>query len=395
MVDETTTVEQSNTEPIQDGADLNLDLQDRMSDGMDEAWYSSSNGVMFDKDGDELVNPVTGKSFHSEQEYRDYVATVQKENAQANKETVKTAEKPKPMSRSFDTIVSGEKGLDINRMMELAKPNQSYQYKNELIPTVDTKQNPTPKEPEKTPVQKVQEYRQQRIDSISKPMVALRDAVKQALVQTGATPQAAEAFCSEIANNVYRQHLGEIENEYQKKQAEAIAEMAELKAKAVLDPVEQKKVETDSSQNIARLAQAYYQDHGTDAFFSLINGYNDEKGTFQRGPAAPVIDLLTLVASNGKTFGTEQERVKFYGDNFQKLMANPVTAQALFDIAHNYWLGKNIDKAYTSGKSTGLKEAKQSNKFVKPRPTAGSNGVSTADDEDSSMPQMLKSFLNR
>lgn len=372
----------------QDGAsegDSFGELQERMA-GDETPWYSESEGKVVDADGDIIIDPSTGLPFHSQEEFD------AKQQQQATAKP-KTEEKPavaapdKPLSRSFDHFAKGDGELTAERMQQLSSAGNDYKYSDELIPQI-VAQITGEQSPETIdPLERV------KADKANWEAVAIQplNEIRTALIAQGAD----ETLVDELLGPVMQKQSALVEKQYAAEHERAMREAIEGKFKPELTKLETERQTTLSNGNIENLARKYYPEGGKDAFFSLINGHYDEKGTFTRGPAAVVVDLLTSVATEGKQFKSEAERSAAYVDNFRKLTADPAKARALFDLAHKYWLGSQIgvvkDTVFAQGRKAAQQDQQRINRTVKTRPA--SYNAPSMSDEDDKAPSMLKTVL--
>jgi hypothetical protein len=369
------------------------DIQDRMAEPLEETpWYSPSTGAVVDKDGNPYINPKTDKPFTSMAEYEAAVAASGQSNSTAKpkNETQKPAPQAAPMSKSFEHYIAENGKIDAKVLGEMAKIEAAYKYGHELVPSIKPpvpNQQPAPKPI--TPMQRVEATRKTLQTHLITPLNNIRDA----LIKQGADPNAAAAFLQPFI----AQHQQMIEEEYRQGLVNALKEEADNKVAPVLTADQEAKLKSASEGNVTKLATAYFPKGGVDAFMTLLNGYNttDAQGkqTFVRGPAAPILDLLVNVGNAGKTFASNAEVQQAYKDMFLKITANPATARVLFDLTHNYYKGKNVSVVYETGKQKGVQQAKQVGKFIRKQPQQG--GIPQGEEEDASMPKMLKAALTR
>jgi hypothetical protein len=344
------------------------DLQDRMS--ADGAWYSSSTGAVVDPEGNKFVNPTTGREFASMAEFNAFVAKTQNgENKQGQPETPAAgAVKPAPMTRSFENIVTNGGKLDAPSLVKLAQVNGGYKYDDSFVPAVKTlaagQQPATPAAPV-DPVQAVQERRTNMETHLTQPIIAIRDE----LTKRGVDLETANA----IVNPIYMKQMALIEADYKAQNANAMRELVKQQTDKELSPQREAARQTKSNTNIERLSNTYYPEGGKDAFFALVNGYQ-ENGKWVRGEAAPFMDFLVAKELSGKTFATVEERNNAYKSAFEDLTADPKTAGMIFDIVHNYFLGRNVQNAYGEGKKKGIAEVNGAKKLIKTKPTSFSAG---------------------
>jgi hypothetical protein len=350
-------------------------LQDRVAGDIDnDPWYSASEGAVVDANGNAILDPKTGQPYTSLDEMKKGAAPVDT----AKPKTEAKAE-VKPMSRSFESIVSKAGEVTPENLLQLSKVATDYSYKDELVPKIDPA-TATKQEAPVDPIQQAKETRELHKQQLIGPL----DKVKAALVAQGAD----EALVNQLLSPIVQEQMAKIEEYYQSSYEKALQERMESKFNPKITEIEEKKLSADSDANISSLASKYYPDGGKDAFFALVNGNYNDKGEFVRGPSAEVLDLFVSAANDGKVFASDTERNKSYRDFFLKTTADPVKAKALMNVAHYYWLGKNVGKAFDKGKQTAVAENQRIQKTVKTRP-ASYAAPSTVDD-DEGMPQMLK-----
>jgi hypothetical protein len=367
------------------------ELQDRMA-GDDSPWYSPSSGAVVTKDGVVLVNPKTGEPYRSEDEYFAHQKEIDAKKNTAKPKTLPVKPQPqKPMSKSFDFYVRGEESeLSDEKLRELAKNGSDYQYRNDLVPKVavakQQSQQQSNTEQKIDPVEQVEKDHQVLIGLVVNPLREIREA----LIAQGANPQAVD----EIFGDRLQKSVDLVEGEYKKAYRKAMQDSVSGPVNERLSLADQKEQQSIAEKNVTTLSQKYYPNGGIDQFYSLINGYKDEKDQFVRGPAAQVVDLLVSIASEGKTFENEKERTKQYSDIFRKITADLPKAKALFDIAHNYYLGKQLNAAknmlFSKGKEAALKDQQRIQKTIKTRPASYSAPQNV--DNEAGVPQLLRTI---
>ncbi len=367
------------------------DIQDRMSEELeDDAWYSESTGAVVDKDGNSYLNPKNGLPFKSMAEYEAARKALGEPTAKPKTETPAPPPQAEPMSKPFEQYIAENGKINANTLLEMSKVEAGYQYKDELIPKINAPAPGAQQQPAKpiTPTQRAEESRKTLVTHLVGPL----QKIEAALIANGADSAAARQFMAPFVEA----QTNMINEEYRQQLVGALKEEADSKVAPILTQDQETKLKTASEGNVSKLAQAYFPKGGTDAFMTLLNGYNTKdaagKATFVRGPAAHIMDLLVNVAQNGKQFASQEEVHKAYKDTFLRLTANPATARILFDLTHNYYKGKNVGIAYEQGKQKGADQQKQIKKFVRPQPQSVAAGV---EDEDKDMPSMLRAALNR
>jgi hypothetical protein len=357
-------------------------------DGKDSPWYSSSEGAVVDKDGDVLLNAKTGQPIQSMEEYQKLVDQDKAAQATAKPKT-ETPAQDKPMSKSFNAHVSSGKDITPERIQEMAKAGSDYKYNDDLIPKIDTTVQQD-KQAEKVvdPIESVKEQRKQWEAIAINPLKEVRDA----LIAQGADPALVD---SAIIGPVMQKQVALVESQYQVEYEKALRSSIEGKFNPTLSKIESDKIANASNANIQALAAKYYPEGGKEAFFSLINGHYDEKGTFVRGPAAQVVDLMSIIAMDGKLFKNEADRNTAYADTFRKITADPAKARALFDVAHYFWIGKQSIAAqnilFQKGKEAAQKETQRVQRTVKTKP-ASYQAPSTVEN-DENMPDILRASM--
>jgi hypothetical protein len=352
-------------------------------------WYSPSSGAVVTKDGEIITHPETGLPFKKMEDFEAWTRDWQTKNpAKPKIDAVKPVAEPvKPFSMSFDLYAKGSGEMSDERLRELAKAGSDYKYADELVPKVVPKTGPAAAGQPQAPVDPVEKVNADRKAWEGIAINPIRE-ICDLLVQNGIDGTALNRLVAPILQKQSDLVEGHYKAEYQK----ALRESLSAPIKDDIGKLEKGKIETASAGNVASLAQKYYPEGGKDAFFALINGHYDDKGQFVRGPAAPVIDLLTAIATEGKTFNEEAERTTAYGDSFRKITADPAKARALFDISHFYYLGKQLSAAqnmiFQKGKAAAAKEQERVQKTVKTTP-ASYLPPSVKDDEEG-VPKLLK-----
>jgi hypothetical protein len=300
---------------------------------------------------------------------------------------IKTQPK-KPMVRSFDSFVRDENGeLSNENLRNLAQNGSDYKYSDDLVPKIDTAKPPVQPEQKLDPVEKVEKDHQALIDFVVKP---IRD-IREALIAKGADPQVIDQILGDKLKNATDIVDGEYKTAYRK----AMQESVQGPVNERLSRAEQKERQSIADKNVTALAQKYYPNGGVDQFYSLINGHLDDKGQFVRGPSAQVVDLIVSVATEGKTYPSEKDRIGAYSDMFRKITSDLPKAKALFDIAHYYYLGKQLNAAqnmiFSKGKESALRDQQRVQKTIKTRPASYSPPAQSGDDEKG-VPQLLKTI---
>jgi hypothetical protein len=354
-------------------------LQDRMAG--DDPWFSDSEGQMVTKNGEVIVDE-NGQPFPSEVAFKAW----QDKQALPAKPKTDQAVQQKPMSKSFDAFALGDKGLTAQRLYELGKTADSFKYNDDLVPKLDPNAVIAQAEQQIDPVERVKAERQ-NIEAVA---ITPFQEIRTALLSKGADP----ALIDEMLNPILARQQALVNKHYEAQYEKALEQRLDGKYGQKLSKIDDDKLSAASQANVDAIARQYYPEGGKDAFFSLINGHYNEKNEFVRGPSAIVVDLLTSVANEGKTFKTEQERNTSYSNLFRRLTADPVKAKALFDLAHNYWLGKKSHEAqrlvFERGKQAGLGQQQRVNRTIKTKPATYTQPETV---DDSGKPSMLKTVM--
>jgi hypothetical protein len=270
----------------------------------------------------------------------------------------------------------------------MAKAGSDYKYNDDLIPKIDAAAQQAQSEKVVDPIEAVKEQRKQWEAVAINPLKKVRDA----LIAQGADPALVD---STIIGPVMQEQSALVNSQYQTEYEKALRSSIEGKFNPTLSKIENDKLTNASNANIQALAAKYYPEGGKEAFFSLINGHHDEKGAFVRGPAAQVVDLMAIVAMDGKQFKNEADRNAAYADTFRKITADPAKARALFDVAHYFWIGKQSIAAqnilFQQGKEAAQKETQRVQRTVKTKP-ASYHAPSTVED-DENMPDILRASM--
>lgn len=370
-----------------DGGSGNYDIQDRMSDGIDDDyWYSSSEGAVVDKDGELLINEKTGQPFKSMDELKAFA------DSQKNAENPKTQnaqpqnkaqQAEKPMAKSFESYMFKNGQPDPETLYKQSQFSEQFKYNDEFIPRIDQQvQAQEQNQPKLTPIQEVESQRETLVNELVNPILSIRDS----LVESGLSVEQANAAVSKT----YHDQMAKIDQIYKEQQQNALQKMIEEKTNPVTAQAEQKELKAKSEANITNLSNQYFPG-GKDAFFALINGYNDEKGNFVKGPASAILDFIVKVSAGDKKFGNHDEISKHYVDTFTKITADPAMAKMLIDMANRYYLGGNIKHIHDAGKKIGISETKKAYKTFKTRPSSYQHSQPSSDDEEK-LPEMLRNL---
>jgi hypothetical protein len=385
-----TIVDDADESIVIDGGDNNAAIQDRMA-GDDTPWFSHSTGKVVTPNGD-IVLDDHDRPFTSMDAFNRWQATKTADSAKTEKKSVAQQPQQKPMSTSFDSYVSDNGNLTPEKIQELSNAGSDYVYKDELIPSLDPTIASAPVQPPVDPVERVKAERA-NIEAVAiKPL----QEIHASLLAQGFDAATVDQFLAPIMQR--QQSL--VEAHYQSSYERALEERMEGKYGSKLSKIDEDKMMAASEANMEKLAQKYYPKGGKDALFSLISGHEETnangKKTFVRGPSSRVLDLITSVALDGKKFRSEQERTAAYANIFRKMTADPAKAQALIDLAHNYWLGKKSAEisrlAYGKGKLSAQQQQQRAQKTIKTKPATYTPDAS-GDEDTKSMPSMLKTAL--
>lgn len=374
-------------------------MQDRMSSGDVNAWLSPSEGAMVDGDtGEVLVNPETGEPFKTQEEYdaalKRHGAAPAKQVAVPTKPTEQTA-KPKttpqqpPMSKDFGAYILGGQTATPDALVKIAGETKAKDYNNELIGRVDAKL--AAEQAGAAPQDPVELVRQQRTAIEANTVKPLENAYA-ALVAAGVDPRIAQ----QVMNPIYEKQKAMVADHYEKEHARAMRESIRLgldkEYGGIITKAERDKIEMAGKQNIEKVARAFYPQHGTDAFMSLVAGTVNKDGSFTRGPSAIVVDALVKAMALDKQYATVEDRQGDYKAAFGKLAANPAMAAAMGDIAHYYWLGKQVKAAsklsFDQGKAAATAAAATRGKSVQTKPASYPQP-----EDDKDMPALLRTNL--
>jgi hypothetical protein len=363
------------------------ELQERMA-GDDSPWYSPSEGKVVTADGEVVVDPKTGLPFRSMDEFQKWDALQPKQDTAKPKTEQEQAQTTKPMCKAFDALMGVTDGiLPPEKMYALGKAGIDYKYADELVPKANPQAPGAAQHQEVDPIQRVKDDRATIEQATISPLQKVRDV----LVAQGADANAVDNLLSPIL----REQMSKVESHYQAAYEKALEERMTSKFSPTLTQIERDKISAAANANISQLSAKYYPDGGKDAFFSLVNGHYGEDGAFVRGPSAQVVDLLVSVGSEGKQFPDDQARNNAYKDMFERVMADPAKSKALVDVAHYYWLGKQAHKAQalTFEKGRAAAQAQQSRIQKTIKTTPGSFSAPRVDDDEGSMPDILRSAL--
>lgn len=360
-------IEELDSEDISEESQEDFEgMQDRMED--DSPWYSESEGAVVDVDGNPLE--IDGKRFKSVEEYEKALNPDNTENP-GNEGVTDKGEKPK--HKSFISLpITPETLQDLTRRGD-------YKYNNELFPKVVEGINKNQPEPANLdPVAKVKAMQRTWNSVAIDPIRNLAGIMEKELVAEGASPSVVAEIVNRVFSPILRKQSDTIENLYREEYEKAIEQRIEGKFGDKLSATERKEIETKSTDNVNRLSQKYFREHGNDALFSIINGYlenPEDKSSFVRGPGAHILDLFTKQLNGGKGYATQEEANKAQSDTFTKLTSDENDAKAFFDIIYHYYLGKNASKAsgiqFEEGKKAAAKEQQRISKTTRKRPQAG------------------------
>jgi hypothetical protein len=374
-----------------DAADNAADvaLQERMAGNADQQpWYSPSEGKVVTPNGDVVLDPKTGKPYLSMEAYQ----AAQKAQSSTAKPKTDAQGKPvqtppaKPMSRSFDALVTQDGKLTPERLFELSKVASDFQYADDLIPKVDPSLAAKEAEKPTDALTAVHEHRTALEERLVRPLQEIRDW----LIQNGGNVQAVDEFMGPkiAAQNAL------IDKDYREQYERALKEDITKGISPEITEFKRNQVKQASETNINRIASKLYgPENAKEAFFTLINGHYGADGKFIRGPAANVIDMLMHVASNGKGYATPEARSAAYEEQFTRMMADPKVAAVVFDVAHHYWLGKQQYAAqrmsYEKGKVTAQRAMQVAKKTVRTPPASYGTPVT---DTEGGIPEMLRTL---
>lgn len=386
---------ESATEVINsDNGDTNAAIQDRMATD-DNPWYSPSEGKVVTPEG-EVVVDEKGNHFASMDAFEKWnAAKTAASTAKPKTEPGAQTKQPEPLSTSFDSHISGGKELTPELLQEMSKAGSDYKYADDLIPKLDPTLATQQEQQVVDPVERVKAERK-NIEAVAiQPILDIR----QLLIDQQADP----ATVDKLLAPIIQKQRAMVDTHYQASYEKALEERMDGKYGSKLSAVDAEKLQNASDANIEAMSRKYYPKGGKDAFYALINGNYGEPGAdgkkpFVRGPAAQVIDLLASVALDGKKFKTEQERTSAYANTFRKITADPAKAKALFDIAHNYWLGKNTPNAlkmvYNKGKQSAANDQQRVQKTIKTPPASFAPPATDSDDGMPKKGSMLRTVFD-
>ena len=358
------------------GSNSDSQLQDRMGSGLESGtegatqtpaenpFYSESNGVVCDGvTGKPYVNPTTNQPFTSMDEFNEYVKTQpQQNNGNADNLQQQVAAVQSNTPQAFSDYFG--KNLDAQKLVDIGKAGESYKYNMELLPTVEAAQPGAQPAAANAPVLSPIENVEQQYTVLREQLTSPYTKMYQALIGSGVTQQVAMEFLNKSGYNDVNQLLN---TNYQRDRTKAMKDEIAQQTGSITSQAKQKELEANANTNIKQLAQKYYPQGGENQLFSLLAGYTDSQGLFHRGEAAHLIDLLANVhsAAKGTKYTSHDERNTDIKGLFQSLMANPASASAVVDLAHNYWVGKNASKAFSLGKQAAAKEAQQAKRVIR------------------------------
>lgn len=370
------------TEEAAESTDTFGALQERMAGSPDDdPWYSASTGAVVDSEGNQILD-ANGNPFKSMDQFEKYQA--QTATPKTNEQVVQQTP-PKPMSRSFESMIANNGEITPERLFELSKVNEAYKYENDLIPQVQTQaQAQQQAQQAKDPTEIVRERRDQAERILLDPVGKLR----QSLINQGAEEWAVDNLIKPIVEEI----KGNLDKDYKQQYEKSLEEKLSGEYGSKFSKIEQEKLTQNSKMNVERLAKQYYPEYGEEAFFALTNGAYDDKGTFQRGPSAEVMDLLAAVAFDGKSFSSNKERDDAYLNMFQRITADPSKARTLFSVAHNFWIGKNAQKAsksvYEKGKQAAAMDSRRIKQTIRTKPASYAQPTTSSDNDG--LPQYLR-----
>jgi hypothetical protein len=359
-------------------------LQDRMA-GDDSPWYSPSEGKVVTANGEVVVDPSTGLPFESMEAFEAANAKTEQQQNPAKPKTEQT-QPEKPMSKKFENFISPDGNVSVDSLFELSKATEPFAYQNEAVPKVieaATGAQTTSREPELDPIAEANAQRDKMYASHVTPI----ENIYKDMINAGVDPDVANG----LLGKYYEQQKGIVDKAYKEAHDKALQDIVEKKTGAALGPVQERELATKSKSNVTALASKLYPSGGEDQFFALVNGTYNDKGEFERGPSARVLDIMVNIASGGKEFSSPAERDKAYKDTFLKLTSDPVMAKEFMLLAHNNWLGTKIRDVYKQGKESALKETARINKTIKTRPASFSQPQT--EPATAGMPEMLRTIM--
>jgi hypothetical protein len=360
-------------------------MQDRMA-GDDSPWYSHSEGKVVDADGKVITDPATGDHFKSQEEFDQWQAKQQAAST-ATPKTEPVADKP--MARSFDRYLSEDGNVSADTLFGLSKVADQFNYNNELVPQVVETPAQQQAQPETVldPILQADAKKAELTKLHVDPIVGIFND----LIANGASEDVAKSICDKY----YRSALAKVDGEYKQLYDKAMRDSIDAKTKPVLDQVAEKELMAKSESNVTKIANALYPKGGKDQFFSLINGHYDEKGAFQRGPSADVLDFAVALANEfankGEPFKSQDDRSKFMAKVFGVISSKENMLPNFARIAHFSYLGKNVNKAFDKGKQSAAQDSQRIQRTVKTRPA--SFVPPNMDDDDKGMPDLMRTVL--
>jgi len=361
---------------IDDGGDTEFaGMQDRMEGGDEAPWLSESDGQVYDGKGN-LATDDDGKPYTSLDEYQQKpAATPAKQQKPAATPAIKTA----------DDLIFGESERTPEAWDAIAATG-NFQYAGELLPPVATPGiGQQPQQPAKDPIVALREERDEWMAVAVSPIDKIRDI----LVQNGADPEYLDGLLRPIRAN--QQKI--VDSRYQGGLERTMLDKAKELVNPDLEKLRKSDISNRSSANVESLSRQYYPQSGKQGFFALLNGYNDETGKFIPGPASGIMDLFVKLSNPDKKFASQQELKDTYSNTFLNMTADPVMSKVMFDLVHNYWLGKNFKEGraavFNKGKQAGTTAAERAMRTFKTRPASLSQPA-----ESSGLPGFLQELVN-
>jgi hypothetical protein len=342
-------------------------LQDRMSSdsgSSDSAWYSDSVDEVVDGNTGETLLDANGKPYKGEGAFERYLADQKNKTAKPKTDVAKSVENAAPMHKDFKSFINGGKPLTIEQLQKLAEVSSKYEYKDQLLPKVDPQIIANRQQEQLDPIKRISETRKTHEQTI----LSQFQKVKDALVSNGAT----EEIAIQILEPILQDEVKGLEGFYASQIESAKSKNSESGIMSKITDLEKRALADKGKVIYDSVAKEYYPEGGADQLDALLNGYRDETGNFKRGPAAGLVDLLAYVANDGKAFGTHEDRVTSYASMMLKLKTNEQVVRKMTDLAHNYWIGKNIAsvkrRAFDEGRNAALAQVQRQKQTIKTPP---------------------------
>lgn len=347
-------------------------MQDRMEGGDEAPWLSESDGMVYDGKGN-LATDDNGKPYTSLDAYQPKPA--KQEQKQAAAPAIKTA----------DDLIFGA-GERTPEAWDAIAETGKFQYSGELLPPVTM---PAPgqqaQQPAKDPIVALREERDEWIAVAVSPI----DKIKDILVQNGADPEYLDSLLRPIRMN--QQKI--VDARYQGGLEQTMLDKAKELVNPDLEKLRKSDISNCSAANVESLSRQYYPQSGKQGFFALLNGYNDDTGKFIPGPASGIMDLFVKLSNPDKKFASQQELKDTYSNTFLNMTSDPVMSKVMFDLVHNYWLGKNFKNGraavFNKGKQAGTASTERAMRTFKTRPASLSQPA-----EGGGLPGFLQELVN-